>query len=476
MNLRKISEYKWEVPKEGGMRVPGVIYASERMLKEIEQGALRQVKNVAHLPGIVGYSIAMPDIHTGYGFPIGGVAATRVSDGVISPGGIGYDINCGVRLLRTNLKVSDVKKRLRELLRAIYDNVPCGVGEKGKLRLSRRELEEVLVEGARWMVRRGLGKKEDLIACEEGGAIKGADPGKVPPRAYERGQPQLGTLGAGNHFLEIQEVVEVYDEKLAEEWGLRKGFVTCMIHTGSRGFGHQVCSDYLRVLERAVHKYGIHVPDKELACAPINSEEGQSYIKAMFCAANYAWANRQAITHWVRESFMQVFGIKEEELGLELVYDVAHNIGKFEKHIVDGKEIEVCVHRKGATRAFPAGHPALPEKYRKTGQPVLIPGDMGTASYVLVGTELAMKETFGTTAHGAGRVMSRHEAIRRTRGRNIEREMAGKGIMVMAKSEKTLHEEVPEAYKDVDIVVDVTHRAGISRKVCKMRPIGVVKG
>ena len=476
-NLRKIDDYRYMIPKTGGMRVPGLIYASPKLLHHIEsERTPEQVMNVAHLPGIVKYSLAMPDIHWGYGFPIGGVAAMDTETGVISPGGVGYDINCGVRVLRSNLTLKDVQPRLDRLLAKIYENVPCGVGEKGKLRVSERELREVMVEGAKWMIKHGLGKPEDIERIEENGAIAGANPDKVSRRAIERGRPQLGTLGAGNHFLEIQVVEQIFDPSVAEVFGLEKGMVTVMIHTGSRGFGHQICDDYVRVMGSAMQRYGIRVPDRELACVPFRSAEGQSYFGAMAAAANFAWANRQAITHWVREAFAEVFGESPESLGLEVIYDVAHNIAKIEEHEVDGKKMKLIVHRKGATRAFAAGHPQIPQVYRDVGQPVLIPGDMGTASYILVGTEKAMQETFGSTCHGAGRVMSRHEAKRRIRGEEVERRLATKGIKVRAKSYKTLSEETPEAYKDIEAVVEAVHNAGISRKIARMRPIGVVKG
>ena len=476
-NLRKIDDYRYMIPKTGGMRVPGLIYASPKLLHHIEsERTPEQVMNVAHLPGIVKYSLAMPDIHWGYGFPIGGVAAMDTETGVISPGGVGYDINCGVRVLRSNLTLKDVQPRLDRLLAKIYENVPCGVGEKGKLRVSERELREVMVEGAKWMIKHGLGKPEDIEHIEENGAIAGANPDKVSRRAIERGRPQLGTLGAGNHFLEIQVVEQIFDPSVAEVFGLEKGMVTVMIHTGSRGFGHQICDDYVRVMGSAMQRYGIRVPDRELACVPFRSTEGQSYFGAMAAAANFAWANRQAITHWVREAFVEVLGESPESLGLEVIYDVAHNIAKIEEHEVDGKKMKLIVHRKGATRAFAAGHPQIPQVYRDVGQPVLIPGDMGTASYILVGTEKAMRETFGSTCHGAGRVMSRHEAKRRIRGEEVERRLATKGIKVRAKSYKTLSEETPEAYKDIEAVVEAVHNAGISRKIARMRPIGVVKG
>lgn len=473
MKFRQIDNIRWELEKSGGMRVAGLIYADRELLGHIEEeNVAEQVAKVAHLPGIVGYSLGMPDIHWGYGFPIGGVAGTRMSDGVISPGGVGYDINCGVRLLRTGLTEDDVRPRLGQLLDMIYNNIPCGVGSKGKLRLTQGELESVLMLGARWMVENGFGKKDDLLVLEEEGCLKYADTAKVSKRALERGRPQLGTLGAGNHFLEVQVVDKIYNPAVADLFGLIEGEITCMIHTGSRGFGHQVCDDYLRVCESAVKKYHINLPDKELSCAPIDSKEGRDYLAAMGCAANFAWANRQCITHWIRESFISLF----RNVQLDIIYDLAHNIAKIEKHKVDGKTYEICVHRKGATRAFPKGHKDIPEIYRDVGQPVLIPGDMGTHSYILVGTDIAMEETFGSTCHGAGRKMSRHKAVKLSKGRKIDKELKEKGILVRAKSYRTLMEEMSDAYKDINRVVDVVERAGISRKIARMSPIGVVKG
>jgi tRNA-splicing ligase RtcB len=478
--LEKIDNWRWRIPREykKEMRVPGIIYVSAEMLDKVrEDMAPEQVANVATLPGILKYSLAMPDIHWGYGFAIGGVAAFSLKEGVISPGGVGYDINCGVRLLRTNLKRSDISEKvLEELVRAIFYNVPSGVGSTGKIRISQSEVKEVLYKGARWALEKGFGSEMDLAFTEENGEMKGADPEKVSRRALERGAPQLGTLGAGNHFLEIQEIEEIYDPEAAKVFNIEKGMITVMIHTGSRGLGYQICDDNVRELGKAVQKYGISLPDRQLACAPIESPEGKAYFAAMVCAANYAWANRQCITHWVREAFSQVLKKKVEEIGLELIYDVAHNIAKFEEHIVNGERKTVCVHRKGATRAFPPGHPALPEKYKPIGQPVIIPGDMGTNSYLLLGTQKAFAETFGSTCHGAGRVWSRTKALEETRHRNIAQELKAKGILVMAASKEVLREEVPDAYKDVNLVVEVCHNAGISKKVCRMRPLGVVKG
>ncbi len=478
--IRKIDDFRWEIPKEykQGMRVPGLVYADEKMLDAIkEDQSLEQVANVAFLPGIVGRSLAMPDIHWGYGFPIGGVAATRITDGVVSPGGVGYDINCGVRLLRTNLSENEVKPKIKEVVNALFHNIPSGVGSEGKIRVTEKEMDEILTDGAHWAVRRGFGTEADLEVTEETGRLKGANPNKVSARAKQRGVPQSGTLGSGNHFLEVQVVREIYDEAAAKVMGIEfVGQVLILIHTGSRGLGHQVCDDYLKVMEAAVRRYGISLPDRQLACAPIESPEGKDYLAAMACAANYAWANRQCITHWVRESLAKVFGKSPEELGLRQVYDVAHNIAKIEEHVVDGTRMTLCVHRKGATRAFPAGHKDVPQCYKKIGQPVLIPGDMGRRSYVALGTERAMAESFGSTCHGAGRVQSRGAAKRGLRGIDVAEELRAKGIIVKADSMSSLAEEASQAYKDVTHVVEVTHKAGISRKVAMAAPIGVIKG
>jgi tRNA-splicing ligase RtcB len=476
--LKRIDENRLEVPKDykEGMRTNGIIYVDSILEKELESGSIEQVANVATLPGIVGASMAMPDVHTGYGFPIGGVAAFDIKEGIISPGGVGYDINCGVRLLRSNLKKNNVLPRKKELVDALYNSIPSGVGSKGKIRLGPDDEEKLLLKGARWAVENGLGDASDLERIESGGCMDGADPSLISSRAYERGRAQQGTLGSGNHFLEVQYVDEIYDEKIANAIGLFKDQITVMIHTGSRGFGHQVCTDFLEVMGRAVQKYGIILPDRELACAPFNSPEAKDYFAAMKSAANYAWANRQCLMHWTREVFMSVFNMTPSELGLTLIYDVAHNIAKIEEHIVNGQKKKLIVHRKGSTRAFPPGHPELPAVYRNLGQPVLIPGDMGRASFVLIGTEGAMKETFGSTCHGAGRVMSRHQAIRQAKGRAIWREMEDRGIIVRAAGRETLAEEMSEAYKDISNVVDVVHNAGISKKVAKLKPIGVIKG
>jgi len=478
--LNKIDDYRWEIPRsyKPGMRVPGLIFADERMLPSIRQEqALEQVANVAFLPGIIGHSMAMPDIHWGYGFPIGGVAATRVEDGVVSPGGVGYDINCGVRLLRTDLDESEVRPKLENLLNELFVNVPSGVGSTGKIRVGKKEIDDILIEGARWAVKRGYGTESDLEVTEEEGCLKGADPAKVSLKAKERGSPQSGTLGSGNHFIEVQAVQEIYEPEIAKVMGIQEvGQVLLLIHTGSRGLGHQVCGDYVKMLRQAATKYNIDLPDRELACAPVRSTEGKDYLAAMACAANYAWANRQCIVHWARECFAKVFGKSQKQIGLEMVYDVAHNIAKIESYEVDGKRIELCVHRKGATRAFPPGHPDLPSRYSQIGQPVLIPGDMGRCSYVAVGTERAIEESFGSVCHGAGRVMSRHAARRSWQDREVAQELASRGILVRAASRGSLAEEASKAYKDINEVVEICHQAGLCRKVVKAVPMGVVKG
>jgi len=477
--LEQIDDFRWRIPKSyaKGMRVPGIIYADEAMLSLLRQDqAPQQVANVAHLPGVQSYSMAMPDIHWGYGFPIGGVAAVDAADGVISPGGVGYDINCGVRLVKTALTLSDIQDRIPLLVDRMFQNIPCGVGSTSKLKLSNKEIRHVLEQGSAWAVKEGFGWSEDVVFTEENGCIRGADASVLSARALERGRPQLGTLGSGNHFLEIQEVTDIFDETSARAYGLERGQITIMIHTGSRGLGYQVCDDSLDRMVRGMSRYGISIPDKQLACVPVQSPEGRAYYAGMAAAANYAWTNRQLILHWVRESFEQILEASAESMGMHMVYDVAHNIAKHENHLIDGREKKVVVHRKGATRAFGPAHPDIPEKYRSAGQPVLIPGDMGTASYVLAGTERAMQETFGSTCHGAGRRMSRHAAVRATKGRAIDRELADRGITVRSRGRKTLHEEASEAYKDIDHVVHIVHNAGISKKVAKMRPLGVVKG
>ncbi len=477
MNLERLDAYRWRLPRQGKMRVDGLIYASDRLMKVLrDEQALTQVANVAHLPGILRYSYGMPDIHWGYGFPIGGVAATDPDEGVISPGGVGYDINCGVRLLRSGLDRQEVEPELDRLVDALYRSIPTGVGSHRRdLRISRKEMDRVLRQGASWAVTQGFGENADLEVIEEGGRLPWADPVEVSERAKQRGSDQVGTLGSGNHFVEVQYVDEVYDARAAAALGLRQDQVTLTIHTGSRGLGYQVCDDFLRVMQNTSSRYGIELPDRQLCCAPLRSDEGRRYMAAMAAAANFAFCNRQVITHWARQCFEEVFG-GSPQAGLDTVYDVCHNIAKFETHLIDGQEVKVCVHRKGATRAFPPGHPEVPAPYREVGQPVLIPGDMGRYSFVLVGTEKARLETFGSTCHGAGRLMSRTKARQKARGRSIVRELRDAGVVVKATGRATLVEEMPEAYKDVSEVVDTVHEAGISRKVARVRPIGVIKG
>jgi tRNA-splicing ligase RtcB len=477
-HYERLDEYRCRLPKSGGMRVDGIVYADERMMKDISRDqSLQQVRNVAHLPGIVKASIAMPDIHWGYGFPIGGVAAMDADEGVVSPGGVGYDINCGVRLLRSTLQRDDVAPHLESIVAEMYRNVPTGVGShRTDLRVTGKDLRAVLEKGAAWAVAKGLGRAEDLEALEERGCIAGADPDLVSDRAEERGQTQLGTLGSGNHFAELQYVAEIFDETIAAAYGLAKGQITVMIHSGSRGLGHQVCTDHLRVMGEASRKYGITLPDRQLACAPISSPEGRNYLAAMAAAANFAFANRQVMAHWVRESIGSALGIAPDRTGVSVVYDVCHNIAKFETFTVDGRERRLCVHRKGATRAYPPDHPGTPAAYRDVGQPVLIPGDMGRYSYVMAGTARAMDDTFGSACHGAGRLMSRSEAKRSVRGRSLIAEMRERGVHVKAAGMATVAEEMPEAYKDVADVVNVVHGAGIAAKVAQLRPIGVIKG
>jgi len=478
--LEKIDDYRWRIPKsyKAGMRLPGIIYADERLLKDIRQDkAPEQVANVAFLPGIVKASLAMPDIHWGYGFPIGGVAATDIDDaGVISPGGVGFDINCGVRLLKTNFQYDEIKDKIRDLVYALFSDIPSGVGSKGDIRVSEREEREILVKGSRWAVEKGYGTDEDLECTEENGAMQGADPLAVSDRAYERGKAQSGTLGSGNHFLEVQVIDQIYSRDLCDEFGLTLGQITVMIHSGSRGFGYQICDDFTRGMIHCLNKYNINVPDRQLACAPFNSPEGKQYFAAMKCAANYAWNNRQCLMHLVRKTFERIFGMSWQKMGMQLIYDVAHNIAKVERHIIDGKEKTLCIHRKGATRAFGPGHPALPDRYKKTGQPVIIPGDMGRNSYLLVGTQGAMEETFGSTCHGAGRLKSRAAATRSINLDTLLKDLESKGIIVKASGRGTIVEEAPQVYKDVNDVVGVVHNAGISKRVCRMKPLGVIKG
>lgn len=473
MELKKINDQTWEIPRQGEMKVPAVIYASEKLLESVKRDlTLKQARNVACLPGIQRKAYVMPDAHQGYGFPIGGVAAFDMEKGVISPGGVGYDINCGVRLLKTEFFEKDILEKRKRLLSEIFQEVPAGVGKGGTTRLSRRILEEVCAKGAEWAVENGYGTKDDLQKTEEYGRMKDADPGHLSQRAVERGIPQLGTLGAGNHFLEIQKVSEIYDRDVARVFGVHsEGQILVMIHCGSRGLGHQVASDYIRLME---NRFGIRgLPDRELINAPIRSDLGMRYYKSMSAAVNFAFANRQMIAHWVRNVFAKVMGTSQ---GMDQVYDVCHNVAKFETHEIEGKPRKVCIHRKGATRSFGPGREEIPEVYRSVGQPVLIPGSMGTASYLLVGTKEAEALSFGSTAHGAGRVMSRHEALRRFRGEQIKKELEKKGIALQSTSWKGVAEEASEAYKNVDEVVRVSHAAGIGRLVAKLVPLGVMKG
>jgi len=474
-----VDEHIWELSKgfRDDMRVPARLFGDAELFDAaFRDRTVRQLVNTSTLPGIVKYAMAMPDFHQGYGFPIGGVAAMRADDGVISPGGVGYDINCGVRLLGTHLEHGEVALHLRDLTAALYRACPSGVGGKGRVRVSERELDQLMRGGAKWALKRGLARQEDVAHTEERGCLAGADPDQVSPRAKERGCPQVGSLGAGNHFLEIDVVEKVYDAEVAEVFGLWVDQVVVQIHCGSRGFGHQVCGDYVKGLQSAVHKYNIRLPDRELVCAPIDSPEGRAYYGAMACAVNYAFVNRQVLTMGVREAFEQVLAGKVKDFDLFQVYDVTHNIAKFEEHEVDGQRVRLCVHRKGATRAFGPGYEGLPADYRDVGQPVLVPGSMGTASYVLVGTQRAMALTFGSTCHGAGRVMSRTKARKTIRGADLRKELEEQGIVIRAGSNKGLAEEAPAAYKDVSRVVEVVHGLGIARKVARLRPLGVIKG
>jgi tRNA-splicing ligase RtcB len=479
-DLVRINEYVWEIPASyrSDMKVPARIYASDELLNLIfRDESLNQLVNTAAMPGVVKRVLVMPDAHQGYGPPIGGVVPTRYPDGVISPGAVGYDINCGVRLMASELTAKEVKYEIDDLITALYRNIPSGVGEGGGARnVSAREMDEVMVKGAAWAVKAGYGRPEDLERLEEGGAMGGADPGAVSPRAKKRGGPQLGTLGSGNHFIEIQEVEQIFDEPVARAFGLFEGQLVLQIHSGSRGFGHQVCSDYVQSLQKAVQKYNIQLPDRQLVCAPLNTPEGKAYFGAMVAAANYAWANRQCMAELARRSFEEVLAGRVKRFDLHTVYDVCHNVAKIEEHVVDGKKMRLCVHRKGATRAFGPGHPAVTSIYRAVGQPVLVPGDMGTASYVLVGTTDAMEQSFGTSCHGAGRTMSRSAAKKKIHGGALRQELEQRGIHVRAGSLAGLAEEAPEAYKDVDAVVQVVDGAGLARKVARMRPLAVMKG
>jgi tRNA-splicing ligase RtcB len=478
--LERVDETCWRIPKSyrPGMRVDGLIFATDKLIEQIKNDqAPEQVANVAFLPGIQHASLAMPDIHWGYGFCIGGVCATDPAEGgVISPGGVGYDINCGVRLVRSNLFYREVKHHLRELVESLFRNVPTGVGRSGRFKFDKKELKHLMAEGPSYLLGRDLGMPRDVDFAEARGRLDGADPDQVSDHAMNRGAQQCGTLGSGNHFLEVQVVDHVFDEEAAAVMGLEKDMVCVMIHSGSRGLGYQVCDDALAMLRKAPEKYGIDLPDRQLACAPVESPEGQKYVAAMRAAANFAWCNRQLLMQQAREVFASVFGRSWQELQMNLIYDVCHNIAKLEEHEVEGKRKKVWVHRKGATRAFPPGHPEVPDRYRKIGQPVIIPGDMGRASWVLVGQPGSMAKTFGTTCHGAGRAMSRTAAVKEAAGRRIDKELEAKGIIARAQSHKGLAEEQPKAYKNVDDVVETVHLAGLSKMVARMRPIGVIKG
>lgn len=476
--VKKIRDNVYEIPGSFNkkMRASGRLYLDDESFEALEDGAIEQIVNVACLPGVQRYSIGLPDIHFGYGFPIGGVAAFSDRNGVVSPGGVGFDINCGVRLIKSNLTLEDIEEHLDELTEKLFKNIPSGVGSKGKIRLEENEINDVLDYGAEWAVENGYGWKEDLEVLEENGRIKAADSSEVSDKAKKRGIPQLGSLGSGNHFLEIQVVDEIYNEEVAEVYGLEKGMIVIMIHSGSRGCGHQVCSDYLRLMDKAYKNYKISINDRQLACAPIDSKEAKSYLKAMYAAANYAWANRQMMTHWIRETFEDVLGKSAKDMEMNIVYDVAHNIAKEETHKVYNRDMNLIVHRKGATRAFGPGREEVPLKYREVGQPVLIPGTMGTASYVLHGTETAMEETFGSTAHGAGRILSRSQAKKDYNADDITGEMESNGIKIKATSKNVIAEEAPGAYKDVDSVVRISDSTGIAKLVAKVKPLAVCKG
>ena len=474
--LEQIDEYRYRIPRDeaAGMRTDVRIYATQELLGQIKQDqSLVQAKNVATLPGIAGSSLAMPDIHQGYGFPIGGIAATDINDGVVSPGGVGFDINCGVRLLGSDLTRSDVKPRMKQLIDQIFRDVPCGIGTKGRISLKSGEIDDLIIRGAQWMVEHGYGDPEDTERTEATGAMEGALPGKVSERAKERGVPQLGTLGSGNHFLEVQYVDAVHDARSAAAMGLAKDSVVILIHSGSRGLGHQVCTDYVALMNQVIPKYKITLPDRQLACAPTSSDEGRAYLGAMSAAANFAWANRQGMTHLLREAFRRVF---DENTKLRLIYDVCHNIAKRETYVLDGRERNLLVHRKGATRAFPAGHAELPAVYAEIGQPVFVPGSMGTASWVLAGEKGALQESFGSVCHGAGRLMSRTAVKKGKNAQEERRKLEEHGVLVRSESRDGILEELPEAYKDVDQVIEVIHNARLARKVARLRPMGVIKG
>ena len=478
-DFKQLDRHLFEVPAtfRKDMRVPARFYADEVLLKGIiTDNSLQQLINTATMPGIVKYALAMPDIHQGYGFPIGGVVATELPDGIISPGGVGYDINCGVRLLATHFNLAEVRPYLDELATILYTNCPSGVGKGGNIKLKAGELDQIMSQGTKWAVKRGYGTEADLERTEENGCLAGADPAKVSQRAKDRGKGQVGTLGAGNHFIELDVVQAVFNETAAQRIGLWKGQIAVQIHCGSRGLGHQVCSDYVKLFQKVVQRYGLNLPDRELVCAPLSSAEGQDYLAAMKAAANYAFVNRQVLTFHIRNSFEQVLAGKVSNYHVFQIYDIAHNMAKVERHRIDGKQVQLCVHRKGATRAFGPGSPELPAVYRDIGQPVLVPGSMGTASWVLVGTERSMSQTFGSTCHGAGRTMSRKKAKKTIHGATLRGELEGRGIHVRAGSMSGLAEESPTAYKDVDRVVEVVHSAGIAKKVAQLRPVAVIKG
>ena len=475
----KIDSYRWLIPRDGHMRVPGLVFSNEQMMRSIQKDqSLKQVVNVATLPGIVGHSLAMPDIHQGYGFPIGGVAAFDPDEGIVSPGGVGYDINCGCRLMTTRLKANEIRPVIKDIVYALFKDIPAGVGSTGTLRLSKSKQRDVAVQGAAWAIKQGYGTPLDLEKTEDRGVMPGADPSVLSERAIKRGLNQLGTLGSGNHFLEIQRVDRIYDPEKAARFNLFEGQATIFIHTGSRGFGHQICDDFLKEMNKnmASGHQPFSLPDRQLACAFLKSGLAQRYLAAMACAANYAWANRQILMHRTREILLKTLSTTPDALGMNLLYDVCHNIAKKESHLMDGKPVNLCVHRKGATRALPPEHPLLPDIYRFTGQPVLIPGDMGTFSYVLAGAEGAMKQSFGSCSHGAGRALSRTQAFKKAKGRAIHRELEDNGVFVQSRGKRTLKEEMPEAYKNISQVVEVVHKAGLARKVARLKPLGVIKG
>ncbi|MCK5707949.1 MAG: RtcB family protein [Candidatus Aureabacteria bacterium] len=474
--MKKINDFCFEIEKEKKMRVPGRIFVTENMLSSIREECFEQVKNVATLPGIIKASYAMPDIHWGYGFPIGGVAAFDLENGIISPGGVGYDINCGVRLMSTGLSKGQVSTGIKKIINEIYKNVPVGVGSTSNINLNLRNAEKVFKDGIKWVYSQGIGNENDMEYIEDQGCVKGAIPENISKKAFERGRRQLGTLGAGNHFIEIGYVESIYDKKVANIYDIFKDQIMVLIHTGSRGFGYQVCDDYIKLMIRAAEKYSIDLPDRQLCCAPFKSEEGQQYFGAMNCAVNYAFANREIIAHNVRKSLETVLEIGPRDLNLKTIYEIAHNIAKLETHKIEGKEKQLVIHRKGATRAFPEGHKNLPSKYISAGQPVLIPGDMGRYSYIATGTQKALNSTFGSVCHGAGRLLGRRQAIRKAKGRDIQKELEKEGIFIKAFNNRSIIEEMPEAYKNIDEVVDTAVGAGLVKKIARLKPLGVIKG